>query len=108
MRKPLSLFLVAALLPGITLAQGLELDQDVADLNILAEASRQELPNDSPQSLTLTNNESVPVNCWLQAHGPKDAEQEEHTIEPGKSATLRMPGKSSDASTHAKLVCRKK
>ncbi|GGM06405.1 hypothetical protein ACFQDN_12025 [Pseudomonas asuensis] len=107
MRKIISFVFAASIAPAVCLAQGLELDQDVGDLNILAESSSQELPNDAPQLITLTNNEHAPVNCWLQAYGPKDSEQEEHLIEPGKSATLRMPGKSAETSTKAKLVCRK-
>ncbi|ENA36713.1 hypothetical protein HMPREF1487_04887 [Pseudomonas sp. HPB0071] len=107
MRKIISFVFAASIMPAVCLAQGLELDQDVGDLNILAESSSQELPNDAPQTITLTNNEKTPVKCWLQAHGPKDSEQEEPVIVPGKSATLRMPGKSAETPTKAKLVCRK-
>ncbi|TWI55672.1 hypothetical protein IQ22_01601 [Pseudomonas duriflava] len=107
MRMKIPSIIIATLFSGLCLAQGLELDQDVSELNILAESSGEELPNDSPQGLRLTNNDQVTVDCWLQAHGPQDAEQEHHILTPGQSVLLRMPGKAAGAATQAKLVCRK-
>ncbi|WP_286790189.1 MULTISPECIES: hypothetical protein [unclassified Pseudomonas] len=37
MRKIISFVFAASIMPAVCLAQGLELDQDVGDLNILAE-----------------------------------------------------------------------
>jgi hypothetical protein len=98
------------------MADGVDLEKELNGLNIQVDVigtgsdggGTGSTASSGPQALKVSNNDKVVVSCKLQ---PGAAESQDTTapaasIEPGKYATLRVPGKYTGAPLTAKLLCK--
>lgn len=115
-KKLLLLCSVAACFSLAAMADGVDLEKEFNGLNVQVEVigsgseggGTGSTASSGPQALKVTNNDKVGVSCELQPGGAEaqDTTAPAASIEPGKYATLRVPGKYTGAPLTAKLLCK--
>ena len=101
MNKTLIVLIAASLLPAYANAAKLNLKQDLAGLDLVVAME----PKDSPTVIKVTNKSQVVALCALGYTGADSGMANKVTIQPGKSATVRVTANASDAPRSANLKC---
>jgi hypothetical protein len=98
------LLFAAIVLPATAMAGKLELKQDFSGLDLVVA----QVPADNPDAIKITNNTTKVVSCSGSFTGADKGGKQTVTIQPSKSATMRVPGTYSDMPRAAELKCTEK
>src|SRR4051812_30197861 len=80
------LLFAAIVLPATAIAGKLELNQDLSGLDLLVSTA----PADSPERIKITNKTAKVVSCSGSFTGADKGGKQTVTIQPSKSATMRV------------------
>jgi hypothetical protein len=97
------LALLTILLPAYASAAKLELKQELSGLDIAVAM----VPGD-PDAIKISNKTTLVVTCRGSFTGADAGQSRTVTIQPGKSATLAVPGNYADMPRTAELKCAEK
>jgi hypothetical protein len=98
------LLIAAIVLPVVAMAGKLDLKQDLSGLDLVVAP----VPADDPDGIKITNNTAKVVSCKGSFTGADKGGTATVTIQPSKSATMRVPGSHSDMPRDAELKCAEK
>jgi|APFre7841882724_1041349.scaffolds.fasta_scaffold54331_2 hypothetical protein len=101
MNAKLIALIVTSLLPSIAGAGLLDLEQDLGGLDLTVTL----VPVNSPDAMRIDNKTEKTVSCSASFTGAEKQRTVTVTIEPGKSATVRIPGSNSDMPRTGELKC---
>jgi hypothetical protein len=104
MYRKLILLTAATLLPAFATAAKLNLTQDLGGLDLTVAME----PLDSPQAIRITNKTTKVVACTGKFTGADAGPPSTVTIQPGKSATVRVLGTYTDTPRSGDLKCQEK
>ncbi|AMO22812.1 hypothetical protein GCM10027034_32900 [Ramlibacter solisilvae] len=97
----LVLIVATLMLPAYAMAGKLDLKQDLSGLDLTVAP----VPADNPDAIKITNNTAKAVRCSGSFTGADAGPPRSVTIQPGKSATVRVPGTYTDMPRSADLKC---
>jgi hypothetical protein len=98
------LLVASIMVPVFAMAGKLDLKQDLSGLDLAVVM----VPADNPDAIKITNNTAKVVACNGDFTGPDAGAPRTVTIQPGKSATVRVPGTYGDTPRSAELKCAEK
>lgn len=100
--RHIAFFLSIALTSICAIAGKLELKQDLSGLDLVVTM----VPADNPDAIKITNKTAKVVSCTGNFTGADNTGAKNTlTVQPGKSATMRVPGTYTDMPRDAELKC---
>lgn len=94
----------ASMLPSYAGAGPIDLTKDLGGLDVAVVL----VPRDNPDGMRIDNNSDKTISCSANFTGADQNRTVRVTVEPGKSATVRVPHKRGGMTRTAELKCREK
>jgi hypothetical protein len=96
--------IVAGMLPACAFAGSIDLEQDLGGLDVIVAL----VPPGDPDAMKIDNRTPKTIVCSANFTGADQNRTVRVTVEPGKSATIRIPGNRGNMPRAAELKCEEK